>query len=82
LNAAVLLPYPKEFAVVFSLGYGRDPFPQSTDLFEILLRKIKEGGFNTVLCSPTEKRTEACRRNGIKVMVDLLAPEHHVYKNP
>jgi hypothetical protein len=74
-------PKPAEFAIVFSLGYAGDHLPQDDAAFEQLLKRIMEGGFNTVHCTYTAKRLELCHKVGVKMMVDLLAEQHHVYKS-
>jgi hypothetical protein len=76
-------PRPAEFALVFSRGYAGDDMPKEDDRFEELLRKIKDGGFNTIHCTYTPKRLELCKKHGIKMMVDLLSvQDHHVYQSP
>jgi len=74
-------PRPDQFATVFSFGYAGDQMPKDDARFDALLTKLKEAGFNTVQCVYTDRRLELCRKHGIKMMVDLLAEEHHVYKN-
>ena len=73
-------PRPAEFANVFSFGYAGDHMPKDDARFEALLTKLKEAGFNTIHCVYTDRRLELCKKHGLQVMVDLLAPEHHVYK--
>lgn len=76
-------PRPAEFALVFSLGYGGDDLPKDDEKFETLLKKIKDGGFNVIHCTHTDKRLELCKKHGIKMMVHLLSEaDHHVYKSP
>jgi len=75
-------PKPSEFALVFSYGYVNDKMPKEDERFEDLLKKIKAADFNVIHCPYTEKRLELCKKVGIKMMVDLLFDEHHVYKNP
>lgn len=75
-------PKPNEFALVFSYGYVADKMPKDDAAFEDLLKKIKVADFNVIHCVYTEKRLELCKKVGIKMMVDLLFDEHHVYKNP
>jgi hypothetical protein len=74
-------PKPSELALVFSLGYGSDLLPADDAKFGDLLRTVKDGGFNVVHGTCTEKRLELCKKHGVKLMVDLLA-EPHVYKSP
>jgi hypothetical protein len=75
-------PRPAEFASVFSFGYGGDTMPKEEERYELLLKKLKEGGFNTILSTYTEKRLELCKKHGIKMMLDLLSEaDHHVYKS-
>jgi hypothetical protein len=75
-------PKPKIFALVFSNGYAGDSLPKDDKEFESLLLKIRDGGFNVVHCTFTPERLELCKKHGILMMIDLLAPEHHVYKSP
>jgi hypothetical protein len=73
-------PKPAEFAIVFSFGYAGDKMPADDAEFARLLTLIKEGGFNVVHCTYTDKRLELCKKHGVKMMVDLLAEQHHVFK--
>jgi len=77
-------PVPSHFAIVWSFGYGGDTMPKDDAAFEKLVAKIKEGGFNTIHCTVTDARLAACRKHGVKIMVDLLAASEnsHVYKTP
>ncbi len=74
-------PKPSEFALVFSFGYVEDKMPKEDAKFEELLKKIKDANFNVIHCPHTDKRVELCKKHGVKMMVDLLYGEHHVYKN-
>lgn len=74
-------PKPAEFASVFSFGYGNDCMPQDDAKFEALVKMIKEGGFNVIHTSYTDKRLEICKKYGVKIMLDFLdVSQHHVYK--
>lgn len=73
-------PKPTEFANVFSFGYAGDPMPKEAARFGELLAKLTAGGFNTVHCTYSDARLALCRKHGMRMMVDLLAPAHHVYK--
>jgi hypothetical protein len=75
-------PKPTEFASVFSLGYAGDEMPKDDEAFDKLLGTLKGAGFNVVHCAHTDARLRACAKHGIKMMVDLLEPERHVYKAP
>jgi hypothetical protein len=76
-------PKPTEFAIVFSFGYAGDLMPKEDERFEQLLVRIKEGDFNTIHCTYTDKRLALCKKHGVKMMIDLLSEEHHhVYKSP
>lgn len=75
-------PRPGEFALVFSFGYAGDQMPKDDARFEKLLEAIRAAGFNTIHCTYTDARLALCKKHGIKMMIDLLAPEHHVYKSP
>lgn len=75
-------PKPTSFAFVFSNGYASDNLPRDDGQFEKMLVAIKKGHFDVVHCAYTDQRLALCRKHGVKMMVDLLMPEHHVYKNP
>jgi hypothetical protein len=75
-------PKPTEFASVFSLGYAGDLMPKEDARFEEMLKVIREAGFNVIHCTYTEQRVELCKKHDIKMMVDLLAEQHHVFKSP
>ena len=75
-------PKPSEFALVFSFGYASDQMPADDAKFEELLKKIKAADFNVIHCVHTDKRLELCKKHGVKMMVDLLVDQHHVYKSP
>ena len=67
-------PAPKEFANVFSVGYGTgDHFPKDPAAFEKLLMNLKGAGYNTIHCVYTDTRVELCRKHGMKIMIDVLA---------
>jgi hypothetical protein len=81
-EAAERCPKPAVFANVFSFGYAGDHMPAESARFETLLGKIQAAGFNTIHCTYTDERLALCRKHGIQMMVDLLAADSHVYKNP
>ena len=72
---------PKEFAIIYNMGYAGDHLPGDPVDFEKLILACKEAHYNVVLCKYTGRRAEICRKHGIKMMVDLLVGDHHVYKN-
>lgn len=74
-------PKPNDLALIFSNGYAGDTVPKDDDQFEKLLVTLKEAHFNVIYCTYTDSRLKLCKKHGIKMMVDLLAPEHHVYKS-
>lgn len=73
---------PADFAVIFQMGYGGDHFPSEPAAFEKLLEAVVSAHYNTILCKHTPWREELCHKYDVKMMVDLLAGNHHVYKNP
>jgi hypothetical protein len=75
-------PKPNEFALVFSFGYVNDKMPTEDAKFEELLRKITAAHFNVIHCAYTDKRLALCKKHGVKLMVDLLYPDLHVYNKP
>jgi len=75
-------PKPREFASVFSFGYGGNEMPEDDAKFEELLVKAKAAGYNVIHTSYTPSRIELCRKHGLKMMIDFLdRKNHHVYKN-
>lgn len=80
-DEARLARRPALFYSIFNFGYGGDDFPEDLVLFETIVAKLRaEGGFNAVLCGWSDEREAICRTHGLKIMVDLLAAKHHVYK--
>jgi len=77
----VRVPLPSEFASIFSFGYLNDIMPKTEEEFEKLLVKLKEGGFNVIHCAYTDWRLELCRKHGVKMMIDLLAPPYRFFTN-
>jgi hypothetical protein len=73
---------PKRFAIIFNMGYAGDPFPQDDGGFEKVLQTIKQAHYNVILCKHTPSREKLCKKHDILMMVDLLVPAHHIYKNP
>jgi hypothetical protein len=63
------------------MGYGGDYLPGAPEDFEKLILACREAHYNAVLCKYTDWRAEICRKHGVKIMVDLLVSDHHVYKN-
>ena len=75
--------HPAEFFSVFSFGSGADSMPRKPERFEKLVKRIsEEGHHNAILCKYTDERAAICKKYGVKIMVDLLAREHHVFKAP
>jgi hypothetical protein len=73
---------PQMYLTVFNNGYGDDALPKEPAQFEKLVRTIStQGKFNAIMCTYSAERLEICKKRGIKMIVDLLAPEHHLYKN-
>jgi len=72
---------PDQFAIIYIKGYAGDHFPTDKTAFETIVASLKEMHYNTILCRYEPWREEICKKYGIKIMVDLLAPGHHVYKN-
>lgn len=73
---------PKRFAIVYNHGYGGDNLPTDREQFEALVKSVKSAHFNVILCRYEPWRAEICKKHGVLIFVDLLAPEHHVYKAP
>lgn len=74
---------PAIYLTVFNNGYSSDKLPADPKDFETLVKTISiEGNFNTVLCKYSPERVEICKKYGVKMIVDLLIPDVHLYKNP
>ena len=73
---------PKEFAIIYNMGYAGDHLPADPDDFEKLVLACRRAHYGVVLCKYTDRRAEICREHGLKMMVDLLVGDHHVYKAP
>ena len=72
---------PKDFAIIFNYGYAGDNFPQDKAAFEKVIQTARRAHFNVILCKYEPWRAEICKKHGMKIMVDLLASDHHIYKN-
>lgn len=72
---------PDRFGIVYIMGYAGDSFPQDKAEFETLIQSVKAAHYNVVLCQYTDWRAEICKKHDVQIMVDLLTPNHHVYKN-
>lgn len=81
-DPAKLKRRPAEFGIIFQMGYGGDNCPTEPAAFEKLLEALKEAHYNVILCRHEPWREELCKKHGLKMMVDLLAGDHHVYKSP
>ena len=69
------------FGIIYIMGYAGDSFPQAADEFEALIKSVKTAHYNVVLCKYTPERAKICAQYEVQIMVDLLTPDHHVYKN-
>ena len=72
---------PDMYAIIFINGYAGDHFPQDLDQFEAVIKTCKEAGFNAVMTKYTDERAAILARHGMKLMVDLLVPGHHIYRD-
>ncbi len=73
---------PSVYMTTFMNGYGGGALPQDPAQFERLVKAVsEEGNFSAVLCEYTKEREAICKKYNLVMMVDLLAPAHHVYKN-
>lgn len=72
---------PKDFAIIFNQGYAGDAIPKDKAAFERQVLSLKKAHYNVILCKYEDWRAEICKKHGLKILVDLLVPEHHVYKN-
>jgi serine/threonine protein kinase len=73
-------PKPTEFASIFALD--RNHLPEDDDTFDRIVQKLKAANFNVIYCAYSDARLNVCKKHDIKLMVDLLEPEHHVSKSP
>ena len=72
---------PQRFAIIFNQGYAGDHLPKDLGEFEKMVVAVKEANFNVILCAYDEKRAAICQKHDMQMFVDLLVPEHHVYRN-
>lgn len=72
---------PTRFGIIFNMGYGGDHLPKDVKAFGKLIQGIKRAHFNVVLCEWTPARARICKKHDVEIMVDLLTPPHHIYKN-
>lgn len=72
---------PSQFGIIFNAGYAGDNLPKDKENFEKLVLGLKKASFNVVWCKYTEERAAICKKHGMKIMVDLLVADHHVYRN-
>ncbi|MBA4064321.1 MAG: hypothetical protein C0501_11535 [Isosphaera sp.] len=73
---------PTTFAVVYNQGYAGDHLPAEPEPFEKLVAAAKAAHFTVILCPYEPWRADVCKKHGVKLFVDLVAPKHHVYKAP
>lgn len=74
---------PQMYLTVFNNGYGTDDLPADLTKFEQLVKTIStQGNFNAVMCKYTPERLAICKKYGVKMIVDLLNGDVHVFKNP
>ena len=67
-------PPPREFALVFSVGYGtKDHMPKDPAGFEKLLANLEDAGYNAIHCVYKDWRLPLCRKHGVRMMIDVLA---------
>ncbi|MDP6110716.1 MAG: hypothetical protein QGG53_02525, partial [Planctomycetota bacterium] len=82
VNAEKAKRRPKVFYSVFNNGYAGDNLPKDISQFDKMTKTLSEqGNFNAIMGMYTAERLEICRKYGMKMMVDLLVADHHVYKN-
>jgi len=72
---------PEGFAIIFLMGYAGDHLPGDADTFERLIKTCRDAHYNTILGKYEATRMDVLKRHGLAMMVDLLVPDHHVYKN-
>ena len=75
------VPRPAEFASILSFGYMKDGLPREDAKFEKIVLKAKGAGFNTIHCAYTDERLELCRKHGVRMMIDLLAPPYRFFSH-
>lgn len=72
---------PATYLTVFNNGYGGDDLPTDLARYEKLVKTVSEkGNFNAVLCQYSAARAAICKKYGIKMIVDLLGPDAHVFQ--
>ena len=79
--AGKLARRPKIFATIFNMGYSSDQYPDNPEDFEKAVLAIKSGNYNVILCRWEDWRAEICKKHDMKIMLDMLVGEQHIYKN-
>lgn len=73
---------PSTFLVIFNDGYGDDNLPAAPADYEKMAKTLSEANFNSILGKYTPERLAICKKLGMRMVVDLLQADMHVYKNP
>lgn len=74
---------PSTYLTIFNNGYGDDNLPAAPADYEKMVKALSsEANFNAIMGKYTPERLEICKKYGVKMVVDLLVADHHVYKNP
>src|SRR5262249_26084120 len=64
---------------IFNMGYVRPALPTDGATFDKLMQRVKEANYNVVLCPYTDERAAICRKYGLKIFVDMLVGENHIF---
>lgn len=81
-SPANAVPLPDRFTVCFFLGYVTDNLPTNPAVFESLVTNLAASGFTVVHGTYADWRVEACRRHGLRFMIDMVTPELDFRKDP
>lgn len=74
-NVSAAVPQPSGFTVCFFVGYLDDSLPTDPEVFDSLLTNLVASGFTVIHGTYADWRLEACRKRGIKFMVDMITHE-------
>lgn len=56
--------------------------PADAAALDKLMQVVKEADYNVVLCPYSDERAAICRKHGLKIFVDMLVAEYHIFRNP
>lgn len=81
-NLSYSVPMPQTFTTCFFLGYVENHLPTNPATFDMLLTNLAANGYTTVHGTYADWRVEACRKRGLRFMIDMVDPAVDYRKTP